>query len=168
MMTAKWCDIFILFKYAVFRRKTWVLHPKWCVPFDSDDRFWFHATINEKIDIFFHSLLFLTLKYNFFRALPVTGQVRNYPQYTHQTFSYHKQKTVWLYLKSVARKVVLRFWHSKKKLPQNFPQQVHLSLKIPLWKQKITFVKITIVIYVDKKFVTFLSCLYWQGPRSTL
>ena len=25
------------------------------------------------------------------------------------------QKTVWLYLKSVARKVVLRFWHSKKK-----------------------------------------------------
>ena len=26
------------------------------------------------------------------------------------------QKTVWLYLKSVAGKVVLRFWHSKKKV----------------------------------------------------
>ena len=50
-----------------------------------------------------------------FRALPVTGHVWNYPQYTHQTFSYHMQKTVWFYLKSVARKVVLRFWHSKKK-----------------------------------------------------
>ena len=49
-----------------------------------------------------------------FRALPVTGQVSHYPQCTHQKFSYHVQKTVWLFLRSVARKVVLRFWHSKK------------------------------------------------------
>ena len=49
-----------------------------------------------------------------FWALPVTGKVSNYPQYTHKAFSYHMQKTVWLYVKSVARKVVLRFWLSKK------------------------------------------------------
>ena len=47
-----------------------------------------------------------------FRVLPVTGHVWSYPQYTHQTFSYHMQITVWLYLKSLTRKVVLRFWLS--------------------------------------------------------
>ena len=64
---------------------------------------------------FFHSLLFSTLKYDFSQTLPVTGQVSNHPQYTQQTLSYHMQKTVWLYLKSVAREVVLRFWLSKRK-----------------------------------------------------
>ena len=32
---------------------------------------------------------------------------------------YHMQKTVWFYLKSVARKVVLRFWHTKKNYLRN-------------------------------------------------
>ena len=72
----------------------------------------------KKIDILFHSLLFSTLKYDFFQAFSVTGQVSNYPQYTQKTLSYNMQETVWLYLKSVARKVVLRFWHTKKKLPE--------------------------------------------------
>ena len=36
-----------------------------------------------------------------------------YFQCTHQTISYHMRKTVWWYLKSVARKVVLRFGYSK-------------------------------------------------------
>ena len=46
-----------------------------------------------------------------FRALPVTDMVSNYPENTHKTFSSHMQKTV-LFLKSLARKVFLRFWHN--------------------------------------------------------
>ena len=38
---------------------------------------------NEKLNFF------STLKYDFFQAFPVTGQVSNYPQYTQQTLSYN-------------------------------------------------------------------------------
>ena len=70
----------------------------------------------EKIKIWHHlAIITVYCVLPVFRPLPVTGQVSNYPQYTHQTFSYHMQKTVWLYIKSVARKVVLRFWLSKRK-----------------------------------------------------
>ena len=60
---------------------------------------------------------------NFFRHfwLPVTTETT---LGAHQTISYHMLKTVWWYLKSVARNLVLRFGLSKKKLP-------NWNLKIP-------------------------------------
>ena len=57
---------FYFLKYAFSRQKTRVLYPKWCVKSDSEVRFRFHATKNDKIDIFFPSLWFLTLKYEYF------------------------------------------------------------------------------------------------------
>ena len=64
-------------KYAVFRRKLLVLYLKWCVESDYEVKFWFQGTKNEKIDIFFHSLSFITLKLEFFFRnfrLPVTSE----------------------------------------------------------------------------------------------
>ena len=43
-----------------------VLYPKWCVQSDSEVRFRLTQQKMKKIDIFSHSLLFLTLKYKFF------------------------------------------------------------------------------------------------------
>ena len=52
----------------------------------------------KKIDIFFHSLSFLTLKYKFFRALPVTGGDQNPYQVTISTFLYALKKSLGKYL----------------------------------------------------------------------
>ena len=56
----------------------------------------------EKIDIFFHSLSFLTLKYDFFSNdfddFPVTGNDRNPYQATISTFVYALKKRFGKYL----------------------------------------------------------------------
>ena len=113
VLTTRWCDIFIFSNTPYTDEKRW-LHTRndaFNLILKSDFDF---TQRKKKKKISFHSLLFSTLKYDFFKTFPVTGQVLNYPQYTHKTFFYNMQKTVWLYLKSVACKVVLRFWHSKK------------------------------------------------------
>ena len=46
----------------------------------------------KKIDIFFHSVSFLTLKFDFFRVLPVTGSDRDPYQATISTFVYALEK----------------------------------------------------------------------------
>ena len=50
---------------------------------------------------------------------------------TRSLLSDNMQKTVWLYLKSVARKVVLRFWLSKRKatLRDGFKNRLVISSK---------------------------------------
>ena len=57
---------FYFLNYAVSRQKTLVLYSKRCVQSDSEVRFRLTQPKMKKIDIFFHSLSFLTLKYKFF------------------------------------------------------------------------------------------------------
>ena len=73
----------------------------------------------KKIDIFFHSLSFLTLKYKFFRALPVTGSDRNPYQATILTFVYALKKSLGGYLVWGGRDGAPRFRSLKKKLVNN-------------------------------------------------
>ena len=50
------------------------------------------------------------------QALPVTGQVLYFLKRAHQVIPYHLRKTVWQYLKSAARKVVMLVTILKKYL----------------------------------------------------
>ena len=50
------------------------------------------------------------------QALPVTGQILYFFKRAHQVIPYHLRKTVWQYLKSAARKVVMLVTILKKYL----------------------------------------------------
>ena len=108
---------FYFLKYAVFRRKTLVLYPKWCVQSDSEVRFRLTQQKWKKNDIFSNRLSFLTLKFNFFfRTLPVTGSDRNPYQATILAFVYALKKILGKYLVWDGRDGAPRFSGWKKKL----------------------------------------------------
>ena len=68
----------------------------------------------------------------FFQALPVTGTAGKHFQCTHQTISYHMQKTVCRCLKPLAHKVVFRFRFSTKSYQRYFPNIFFVKI-ISLW-----------------------------------
>ena len=70
----------------------------------------------EKIGILSHSLSLLMLKYDFFRALPVTGSDGNPYQATISTFLYALKKRLGKYLVWDGRDWAPRFFWMKKKL----------------------------------------------------
>ena len=159
VITAIWSDIFIFSKTLLSDEKHGKhenhLYPEWCVKSDSEVRFRFLATKNEKIDIFFQCLLFLLLKYDCFQASLVTCQIGNYFKRTQQAFSYLMQKTVWRYdivdisnlcTKAVAHKVVLRFGYSKKSY-----LMITLNSTCKMWR----------LLLFNKKFFTCLFSIRW-------
>ena len=100
---------FYFLKYAVSRRKIFVLYPKWCVQSDSEIRFWLTQPKMKKNWHFFHFLLFLTLKYDFFRTLSVTGSDREPYQGTISIFVY-ALKNIWVNILSGAA-WLLKSWY---------------------------------------------------------
>ena len=126
---------FCFLKYAVSRRKTLVLYLKWCVQSDSEARFRLTQQRMKKIDIFFHSLSFLTLKYDFFFGhfrLPEVIETPTKPQFQPLSMS---SKRVWANILSEAAVIERPDWFLEK----NSSIEIYRSVSPVKWNENYIF-----------------------------